>query len=36
VQEADWPRIVELIDRYSGFPLGITDASVMATAERLD
>jgi predicted nucleic acid-binding protein len=36
VQEADWPRIAELIGRYRDFPLGITDASVMAAAERLD
>ncbi|GAA3797925.1 type II toxin-antitoxin system VapC family toxin [Streptomyces chiangmaiensis] len=35
VEEQDWPRIAELISRYRDFPLGITDASVMAAAERL-
>jgi predicted nucleic acid-binding protein len=33
---ADWPRIAELVDRYRDFPLGGTDASVVALAERLD
>ncbi|MFJ9181127.1 type II toxin-antitoxin system VapC family toxin [Streptomyces sp. NPDC102360] len=31
----DMTRIVELVRRYRGFPLGIADASVIATAERL-
>ncbi|WP_306320509.1 MULTISPECIES: type II toxin-antitoxin system VapC family toxin [unclassified Streptomyces] len=31
----DMARIVELMRRYRGFPLGIADASVIATAERL-
>jgi predicted nucleic acid-binding protein len=31
----DWPRIAELVDRYRDFPLGGTDASVVALAERL-
>jgi uncharacterized protein len=31
----DWPRIAELVAQYSDFPLGGTDASVVATAERL-
>lgn len=31
----DWPRIAELVDRYGDFPLGGTDASVIALAERL-
>jgi uncharacterized protein len=31
----DWPRIAELVDRYSDLPLGGTDASVVALAERL-
>jgi predicted nucleic acid-binding protein len=35
VEGGDWPRIAELISRYRDFPLGITDASVMAAAERL-
>lgn len=35
VRDADWPRITELIETYHGFPLGMTDASVIATAERL-
>jgi len=32
----DWPRIADLVSRYSDFPLGGTDASVVAAAERLD
>jgi len=31
----DWPRIAELVERYRDFPLGGTDASVIALAERL-
>lgn len=31
----DWPRIADLVERYADFPLGGTDASVIATAERL-
>lgn len=30
----DWPRIADLVDRYADFPLGATDASVVALAER--
>ena len=33
---ADWRRIAELVERYADFPLGGTDASVVALAERLD
>jgi predicted nucleic acid-binding protein len=33
---ADWSRIAELVERYADFPLGGTDASVVALAERLD
>ena len=32
----DWPRIAELVRRYANFPLGGTDASVVALAERLN
>lgn len=32
----DWGRIAELVDRYAELPLGGTDASVVALAERLD
>lgn len=32
----DWGRMAELVDRYADFPLGGTDASVVALAERLD
>ncbi len=32
----DFARMAELVDRYSDFPLGGTDASVIALAERLD
>ena len=31
----DWPRMAELVERYEDFPLGGTDASVVALAERL-
>jgi predicted nucleic acid-binding protein len=31
----DWPRIAELVEQYADFPLGGTDASVVALAERL-
>lgn len=32
---ADWPRMAELVEEYGDFPLGGTDASVVALAERL-
>jgi predicted nucleic acid-binding protein len=32
----DWPRIADLVEQYGDFPLGGTDASVVALAERLD
>lgn len=35
VASEDWPRIVELTERYQDLPLGITDASVLAATERL-
>ena len=35
VEPADWPRIEELVSRYHDLPLGIVDASVVATCERL-
>jgi len=31
-----WGRIADLVDRYADLPLGGTDASVIALAERLD
>lgn len=31
----EWERIAELVRRYASFPLGATDASVVALAERL-
>lgn len=31
----DWVRVGELVERYANFPLGGTDASVVALAERL-
>lgn len=31
----DWPRIADLVERYGDFPLGGTDASVIALAERM-
>ncbi|MCK9921880.1 PIN domain-containing protein [Frankia sp. AgPm24] len=33
---SDFDRAVELVEQYAGFPLGITDAYVVAIAERLD
>ena len=33
---ADWQRIRELVGTYASLPLGGTDASVIAIAERLD
>jgi predicted nucleic acid-binding protein len=32
----EWTRIAELIRQYANFPLGATDASIVALAERLD
>ena len=32
----DWSRMAELVERYQDFPLGGTDASVIALAERMD
>jgi uncharacterized protein len=32
----DWERIADLVEQYSSLPLGGTDASVVALAERLD
>jgi predicted nucleic acid-binding protein len=32
----DWERIAALVDEYADLPLGGTDASVVALAERLD
>jgi hypothetical protein len=32
---ADWRRVAALVRQYSGFPLGVADASVVAVAERL-
>lgn len=32
----DWKRIAELVETYGDFPLGGTDASVIALAERLE
>jgi len=33
--DEDWPRIADLVAEYADFPLGGTDASVVATGERL-
>ncbi|WP_396900226.1 type II toxin-antitoxin system VapC family toxin [Mycolicibacterium sp.] len=35
VAAGDWLRIAELVARYRNLPLGMVDASVVATAERL-
>lgn len=36
VEPGDWMRIAELVGRYRDLPLGTVDASVVATAERLE
>lgn len=36
VAAEDWLRIAELVGTYRDLPLGAVDASVVATAERLD
>lgn len=33
---ADYARMADLVDQYADFPLGTTDAAVVALAERLD
>jgi uncharacterized protein len=33
--DADYLRIADLVERYADFPLGTTDAAVLAVAERL-
>lgn len=35
LKREDMSRIAELVDRYDDLPLGTTDASVIALAERL-
>jgi uncharacterized protein len=35
LEPADLARMVELVETYADFPLGATDASVVAVAERL-
>lgn len=35
LQVADYDRMAELVDTYADFPLGTTDAAVVAVAERL-
>ncbi|MEZ4529959.1 MAG: PIN domain-containing protein [Thermomicrobiales bacterium] len=32
--EQDWPRVLELVDRYADLELGLADAAVIACAER--
>jgi predicted nucleic acid-binding protein len=36
VAAGDWLRIAELVSQYRDLPLGTVDASVVATAERLE
>jgi hypothetical protein len=36
VAASDWLRIAHLVARYKDLPLGTVDASVVATAERLE
>jgi uncharacterized protein len=35
VEASDWERIAALVEQYSDLPLGIADASVVTTCERL-
>ena len=32
----EWARIADLVEQYADFPLGATDASLVALAERLE
>lgn len=32
--ERDWPRVLQLVVKYSNLPLGLADAAVIACAER--
>jgi predicted nucleic acid-binding protein len=34
--DVDYVRMAELVERYADFPLGTTDAAVLAVAERLN
>jgi len=34
--DADWARVVELVDTYADMGLGLVDASIVAVAERLE
>lgn len=34
-EKGDWSRIADLVEQYASLPLGTTDASVVALAERL-
>jgi predicted nucleic acid-binding protein len=34
LEDADWVRAVELVERYADLSLGVVDASVVAVAER--
>jgi predicted nucleic acid-binding protein len=34
--EADWARMGQLVRQWADFPLGVADAAVVATAERLN
>ncbi len=36
VEPSDWGRITQLLDEYEDLGIGIVDASVVATCERLD
>ena len=36
IEQADLPRIAELVEKYVSLPLGIVDAAVIAIAERLE
>jgi uncharacterized protein len=36
LQVEDYERMAELVETYADFPLGTTDAAVIAVAERLD
>lgn len=36
VAASDWLRMAELVNQYRDLPLGSVDASIVATAERLD
>ncbi|GAA0516679.1 hypothetical protein GCM10011581_46670 [Saccharopolyspora subtropica] len=36
LDSADWERVADLVEQYADLPLGLSDASVVAVAERFE